>query len=109
MTCAGSPAQKGVTTYALSNNRQKPLGGAFHNAIFNTFRRTRQQILFWAPPLIAGYSLMQWAIEKCVHPRILIFMAFPCHHGTIDGRAGLTISELQERVLQLQGGSRPFW
>ncbi|KAF4307629.1 UcrQ [Botryosphaeria dothidea] len=60
----GSPAQKGVTTYALSNNRQKPLGGAFHNAIFNTFRRTRQQILFWAPPLIAGYSLMQWAIEK---------------------------------------------
>ncbi|EOD43170.1 UcrQ [Neofusicoccum parvum] len=60
----GSPAQKGVTTYALSNNRQKPLGGAFHNAIFNTFRRTRQQVLFWSVPLVAGYSLMNWAIER---------------------------------------------
>ncbi|KAL0263701.1 Cytochrome b-c1 complex subunit 8, mitochondrial [Diplodia seriata] len=60
----GSLPQKGVTSYGLSNNRQKPLGGAFHNAIFNTFRRTRQQILFWAPPMIAGYSIMQWAIEN---------------------------------------------
>ncbi|KAB2581140.1 UcrQ [Lasiodiplodia theobromae] len=60
----GSLPQKGVTTYALSQNRQKPLGGAFNAAIFNTFRRTRQQILFWAPPMIAGYSIMQWAIES---------------------------------------------
>lgn len=65
--CAGSLPQKGVTTYALSQNRQKPLGGAFNAAIFNTFRRTRQQILFWAPPMIAGYSIMQWAIERYVN------------------------------------------
>lgn len=45
-------------------NRQRALGGAFHNAIFNTFRRTRQQILFWAPSMIGGYFLMTWAIER---------------------------------------------
>ncbi|KAK8189364.1 cytochrome b-c1 complex subunit 8 [Phyllosticta capitalensis] len=60
----GSPAQKGVSSYALSMNRQRALGGAFHNAIFNTFRRTRQQILFWAPSMIGGYFLMTWAIER---------------------------------------------
>lgn len=60
----GSPPQKGVTTYALSPNRQRPLAGALNNAIFNTFRRTRQQILYWAPPLIIAYSTMHWAIER---------------------------------------------
>ncbi|KAF2432413.1 UcrQ-domain-containing protein [Tothia fuscella] len=60
----GSPAQKGVTSYALSPNRQKPLANAPHAAVFNTFRRTRQQILYWAPPLIIAYYTMQWATHK---------------------------------------------
>ncbi|KAF2659639.1 hypothetical protein K491DRAFT_590511 [Lophiostoma macrostomum CBS 122681] len=60
----GSPPQKGVTVYSMSANRQNPLAGALNNAIFNTFRRTRTQILYWAPALIIGYSTMQWAIER---------------------------------------------
>ncbi|KAF2137501.1 uncharacterized protein K452DRAFT_291544 [Aplosporella prunicola CBS 121167] len=60
----GSPPQKGVTSYALSNNRQRAMGGAFHNAIFNTWRRTRQQVLYWAVPMVIGYSTMAWAIER---------------------------------------------
>lgn len=52
--------------YGLSHNRQKPLGGVVNAAVFNTFRRTRQQILYWATPMIAGYSLMHWAIERWV-------------------------------------------
>ncbi|KAF2396781.1 hypothetical protein EJ06DRAFT_559437 [Trichodelitschia bisporula] len=60
----GSPPQKGIITYSLSPNRQRPLAGTAHAAIFNVFRRTRQQVLYWAPPLIAGYYLMGWAIER---------------------------------------------
>jgi hypothetical protein len=60
----GSQTQKGVASYAMSPNRQKPLAGAAHAAIFNTFRRTRQQFLYWVPPLVAAYFAMEWAIEK---------------------------------------------
>ena len=60
----GSPTQKGIVTYALSANRQNPLAGTLHAAIFNTFRRTRQQIFFWAPPLLIAYSAMSWAAER---------------------------------------------
>ncbi|KAF2786160.1 hypothetical protein K505DRAFT_330536 [Melanomma pulvis-pyrius CBS 109.77] len=60
----GSPTQKGVTVYAMSSNRLNPLAGTLNAAIFNTFRRTRHQILYWAPPLILGYATMQWAIER---------------------------------------------
>ncbi|KAJ9637821.1 ubiquinol--cytochrome-c reductase subunit 8 [Coniosporium tulheliwenetii] len=60
----GSPAQKGVVTYAVSPNRQRPLAGVLNAAIFNTFRRTRQQILYWAPPFILAYTAMNWAIER---------------------------------------------
>ncbi|KAK5017113.1 Cytochrome b-c1 complex subunit 8, mitochondrial [Cryomyces antarcticus] len=60
----GSPPQKGVTTYALAQNRQKPLAGVFDAAIFNTWRRFKGQVLYIAPPMIIAYSVMQWAIEK---------------------------------------------
>lgn len=60
----GSPPQKGIVYYGLSNNRLKPLAGATQAAIFNTFRRTRNQILFWSVPMLVGYELMQWAIER---------------------------------------------
>jgi ubiquinol-cytochrome c reductase subunit 8 len=56
--------QRGVTTYSISANRQRPLAGAFHSAIFNTWRRFRQQVLFVAPPFIAAYAIMNWAIER---------------------------------------------
>ncbi|KAK5018526.1 ubiquinol--cytochrome-c reductase subunit 8, partial [Cryomyces antarcticus] len=59
----GSPPQKGVTTYALAQNRQKPLAGVFDAAIFNTWRRFKGQVLYIAPPMIIAYSVMQWAIE----------------------------------------------
>jgi ubiquinol-cytochrome c reductase subunit 8 len=60
----GSQTQKGVTSYAISPNRQKPLAGTFHAAIFNTFRRTRHQVLYWAPAMVIAYFTMEWAIEK---------------------------------------------
>ncbi|KAK4985526.1 Cytochrome b-c1 complex subunit 8, mitochondrial [Elasticomyces elasticus] len=60
----GSPPQKGVTTYGLSQNRQKPLAGVTNAAIFNTWRRTRAQILYWGPAMLIAYSLMGWATEK---------------------------------------------
>lgn len=60
----GSQKQKGVLSYSVSPNRQRPLAGTLNAAIFNTFRRTRHQILYWLPPLLIGYATMQWAIEK---------------------------------------------
>jgi ubiquinol-cytochrome c reductase subunit 8 len=48
----------------MSSNRLNPLAGTLNAAIFNTFRRTRGQIFYWAPPLILGYYTMQWAIER---------------------------------------------
>ncbi|KIW03827.1 uncharacterized protein PV09_05126 [Verruconis gallopava] len=60
----GSQPQKYLTTYALSPNRQRPLAGAARNAVFNTFRRTSQQIGYWLPPMLIAYYAMQWATER---------------------------------------------
>ena len=60
----GSATQKGITTYSISPNRQRPLAGTAHAAVFNVFRRTRHQILFWLPPLVLAYAAMDWATEK---------------------------------------------
>ncbi|KAH7045843.1 putative ubiquinol-cytochrome C reductase complex subunit UcrQ, partial [Macrophomina phaseolina] len=57
-------AERGIAYYRLSHNRQRPMAGAFHSAIVNTWRRSKAQILFWAPPLLAAYLLMRWANEK---------------------------------------------
>ena len=59
----GSQTQKGVISYALSANRQGPLKGALNAAIFNTWRRFSAQVLYFAPPLVAAYAAMNWAIE----------------------------------------------
>jgi hypothetical protein len=61
---AGSLPQKGIVYYGLAQNRQNPLAGTLNAAIFNTFRRTRGQILYWAVPMLIAYETMQWAIEK---------------------------------------------
>ncbi|TKA26576.1 hypothetical protein B0A54_16561 [Friedmanniomyces endolithicus] len=60
----GSAPQKGIVTYTIAANRQNPLAGAASAAIFNTFRRTRGQILYVVVPLLVGYETMQWAIER---------------------------------------------
>ncbi|KZF23660.1 putative ubiquinol-cytochrome C reductase complex subunit UcrQ [Xylona heveae TC161] len=60
----GSQPQKGVISYSMSANRQRPLAGTLHAAFFNTFRRVRGQILYVAPPLVAAYYGMSWAIER---------------------------------------------
>ena len=56
--------QRGIIHYGLAQNRQNPLAGTFNAAIFNTFRRTRHQILYWAVPLLIAYEGMQWATER---------------------------------------------
>ncbi|RMY80167.1 hypothetical protein D0861_08625 [Hortaea werneckii] len=61
---SGSLPQKGIVTYGLAQNRQNPLAGTFNAAVFNTFRRTRHQILYWGLPLLIAYETMQWAIER---------------------------------------------
>lgn len=60
----GGMKQKGIVSYGIAPNRQKPLAGAFHDAIFNTWRRFSTQVVYWAPPMIAGYYIMNWAIER---------------------------------------------
>ncbi|KAG5949250.1 ubiquinol--cytochrome-c reductase subunit 8 [Claviceps pazoutovae] len=60
----GGFKQKGIIHYGISANRQNPMAGAFHDAIFNTFRRTKGQILYWLPPMIAAYGLLNWATER---------------------------------------------
>ena len=56
--------QKGIIYYGLANNRSAVTHGMANAAVFNTFRRTRNQILFWAVPALIGYEIMQWAIER---------------------------------------------
>jgi hypothetical protein len=56
--------QKGIISYGIAPNRQYPLAGAFHDAFFNTWRRFSTQVLYWAPPMIAGYYVLNWAIER---------------------------------------------
>ncbi|OJI91084.1 hypothetical protein ASPTUDRAFT_37971 [Aspergillus tubingensis CBS 134.48] len=52
----------------MSPNRQRPLAGAGHAAIFNVFRRFRHQVLYVAPPFIAAYAIMNWAVERYASP-----------------------------------------
>ncbi|RYO90685.1 hypothetical protein DL766_006174 [Monosporascus sp. MC13-8B] len=60
----GGMKQRGIITYAMSPNRQNPLAGATHAAIFNSWRRFRFQVLYWAPPLVFFYYAMNWATER---------------------------------------------
>ncbi|KAK7743392.1 Cytochrome b-c1 complex subunit 8, mitochondrial [Diatrype stigma] len=55
--------------------RENSLAGAAYAAVFNTWRRFRTQVLYWAPPLIAAYYCMKWTDERYVvslatHPSI---------------------------------------
>lgn len=50
--------------WGLSANRQNPMAGVAHDAVFNVFRRTKSQIFYWLPAAIGGYYLMDWAIHR---------------------------------------------
>ncbi|KAF4540586.1 Ubiquinol-cytochrome c reductase subunit 8 [Lasiodiplodia theobromae] len=56
--------QRGIVTYRLAPNRVNPMAGALHAAVFNVWRRTRQQILYWGTPMLLGYLTLQWAEER---------------------------------------------
>ena len=56
--------QKGIITYGVSSNRQNPLAGTFHDAIFNTWRRFSAQVLYVAPPFVAAYMIVDWATHR---------------------------------------------
>lgn len=58
--------QRGIISYGISPNRQNPFAGAAHDAVFNTFRRFSSQFLYWAPATVAGYYIMNWAVERYV-------------------------------------------
>ncbi|KAJ5097092.1 Cytochrome b-c1 complex subunit 8 [Penicillium angulare] len=60
----GCPTPQRIATYALSPNQQRPFAGAFHAAIFNTFRRFRHQVLYVVPPFVIAYAAMNWAVER---------------------------------------------
>ncbi|GLI71988.1 ubiquinol--cytochrome-c reductase subunit 8 [Penicillium ochrochloron] len=60
----GCPTPQRIASYSLSSNRQRPFAGAFHAAIFNSFRRFRHQVLYVVPPFIVAYATMNWAVER---------------------------------------------
>ncbi|KAL1592473.1 Cytochrome b-c1 complex subunit 8, mitochondrial [Nothophoma quercina] len=60
----GGRPGKGVVTYSLSPNRQRPMANFIAKGFWNVVRRSRNQVLYFIPPLIAGYATMQWAIER---------------------------------------------
>jgi ubiquinol-cytochrome c reductase subunit 8 len=58
--------QRGIITYGLSSNAQNPVAGAFHDAIFNVWRRFSKQVLYFAPPMVFFYYAMDWAVHRYV-------------------------------------------
>ncbi|TLS31036.1 hypothetical protein PpBr36_02830 [Pyricularia pennisetigena] len=62
----GTPQQKqkGIVTYNVTPNRQRPFAGAGHAAVFNTWRRFKGQVLYIVPPFVAAYYIMDWATHE---------------------------------------------
>lgn len=40
------------------------MAGAMRAAVFNTWRRTKGQIFYFAPPLFAVYFILDWAEKR---------------------------------------------
>ncbi|KAI5966352.1 QCR8 [Candida pseudojiufengensis] len=57
----GSRPQKYVTQYSISPYVAKPLKGAAYNAVFNTFRRVKNQFLYIVIPGVLVYSIFEKA------------------------------------------------
>lgn len=60
----GGQPQKGIITFGLSPNRQNPLAGAAHDAVFNTWRRFYAQVFYWSIPAFLGYLIVDWANKR---------------------------------------------
>jgi hypothetical protein len=60
----GGRPGKGVVTYSLSPNRQRPMATFISKGFWNVCRRSKNQVLYFIPPLVLGYATMQWAIER---------------------------------------------
>ncbi len=67
----GTQKQRGIISYGVTPNRLNPLAGTAHDAVFNTWRRFSKQVLYFAPPILLGYYVLNWAIEKygLIRPR----------------------------------------
>ncbi|ABN66204.1 ubiquinol-cytochrome-c reductase chain VIII [Scheffersomyces stipitis CBS 6054] len=53
----GSPKQKFITIYTVSPWATKPFKGAAYNAVFNTFRRTKNQALYVILPFAIVWNI----------------------------------------------------
>ena len=84
--------QKGIISYGVAPNRQDPLAGVAHDAFFNTWRRFSAQVLYWAPPMIAGYYIVNWAVER--------------YDLGFNGIKISTLTGSQEPLPQLEAGPR---
>lgn len=60
----GGQPQKGIITFGLAPNRQNPLAGAAHDAVFNTWRRFYSQVFYWSIPAFLGYLIIDWANKR---------------------------------------------
>merc|ERR1712137_783216 len=47
----GGRPGKGVVTYALSPNRQRPMANFLSKGFWNVMRRSKNQVLYFIPPL----------------------------------------------------------
>lgn len=89
---AGGRKQKGIIHYGVSANRQNPIAGSFHDAIFNTFRRTKGQVFYWVTPIVIAYYLLDWATERYV-------LAWSIKAGFHANTSTATISSILSRAV----------
>ena len=55
----GAPTQKYINIYTVTPYATKPLKGNLYNAVFNTFRRTKNQALYVIIPAVIVWNI--WA------------------------------------------------
>jgi hypothetical protein len=75
----------------LSSNRLNPMAHTLHNAVFNTCRRSRNQVLYWGPAFVMAYLLMDWANRRSVFSLVSTFARLLGLTGG-DASAGTHIS-----------------
>jgi ubiquinol-cytochrome c reductase subunit 8 len=63
----GGQPGKGITSYAMSPNRQRPMANVVSKGFWNMMRRSKNQVLYVVPPFVAAYAAMHWAIERYIH------------------------------------------
>ncbi|KAI9136041.1 cytochrome b-c1 complex subunit 8, partial [Paraphysoderma sedebokerense] len=57
-------AQHNIITYSLSPYRQRAFAGAFKKGVFNVYRRTMAQIPYIVPPVLIGYGIYSWGLDR---------------------------------------------